>query len=381
MPARLQCDGYIGETTVLTKSNTLYHDVAHHIRKNGINVILGEEGVCVRDYKERTYIDALAGMWCVGRGHNDGGLIEVARAQSSTSSHCRIFSDRTNHSAVRPSIGLIELAPSSFAPAFFVNCGSEANDTALKLVWCINNARGKPAKKKVVTFDNAYYRSTVDAANLTALPHVHQAFGLPLFPVVRVPTPDARRLRRPGETDQQLIERLIVQIEETILAEDPETVGAFLAEPIAGAGSVVIPPDGFFRRLQTLLRRYDILLIADEITAGFDPSSQMSGSESVGIAPDMITVAKNLPSGYLPNGAVLMTPAIYETVALASGTIGIFACGMTYSGHPAHCAVALAYLDRYSVRGLRSRVRALGAYLRDRLQPFAEHASVADVRS
>jgi 4-aminobutyrate---pyruvate transaminase len=376
---------------VLDKSDTLtLDDVAHHVhahanmealRRTGPHVLCGGDGVWVRDHNGRSYIDALSGMWCVGLGYNDAGLIEAARKQLSTLSYCPIFGERTSDTAIRLATSLTEMAPRGLSHAFFVNSGSEANDTALKLVWYVNNTRGKPGKKKVITFDRAYHGATVGAASLTALPHMHRAFDLPLFPVVRVPAPDVRRLRRDEETVAQLVDRLIGDIEQIILREGPETIGAFFAEPVLGAGGVIVPPPDYFPRLQALLRKHDILFVADEIITGFGRTGEMFGSEAVGIDPDMITLAKNLSSGYVPIGAVLMKRAIYETIVLASGTIGTFACGMTYSGHPVSCAVALACLDRYAAPEFLPRVRALGAHLSERLRPFVDSASVADVRS
>lgn len=376
---------------MLDKSDTLsLDDVAHHIhahanmdalRRTGPHVLCGGDGVWVRDHNGRSYIDALSGMWCVGLGYNDARLIEAARKQLSTLSYCPIFGERTSDTAIRLAATLTEMAPRGLTHVFFVNSGSEANDTALKLVWYINNTRGRPAKKKVITFDRAYHGATIGAASLTALPHMHRAFDLPLFPVIRVPAPDARRLRAAGETVAELVDRLIAEIEQTILREGPETIGAFFAEPILGAGGVVIPPPDYFKRLQALLRQHDILFVADEIITGFGRTGEMFGSQVVGIAPDMMTLAKNLSSGYAPIGAVLMTRAIYETIVLASGTIGTFACGMTYSGHPLSCAVALACLDRYAAAEFLPGVRARGAHLAARLRPFIDSESVADVRS
>jgi len=376
---------------VLDKSDTLtLDDVAHHLhahanmdalRRSGPHVLCQGDGVWVRDHNGRSYIDALAGMWCVGLGYNDARLIEAANKQLSTLSYCPIFGERTSDTAIRLATRLTEMAPRGLSHAFFVNSGSEANDTALKLVWYINNTRGRPAKKKVITFDRAYHGATVGAASLTALPHMHRAFDLPLFQVIRVPTPDVRRLRAAGETAAQLVDRLIGEIEQIILREGPETIGAFFAEPVLGAGGVVIAPPDYYKRLQALLRRHEILFVADEIITGFGRTGEMFGSEAVGITPDMMTLAKNLSSGYVPIGAVLMTREIYETIVLASGTIGTFACGMTYSGHPVSCAVALACLDRYAEPEFLPRVRALGTHLTERLQPFAGSALVVDVRS
>jgi 4-aminobutyrate---pyruvate transaminase len=376
---------------VLDKSDTLaLDDVAHHVhahanmdvlRRSGPHVLCAGDGVWVRDHNGRSYIDALSGMWCVGLGYNDARLIEAAKKQLSTLSYCPIFGERTSDTAIQLATKLTEMAPRGLSHVFFVNSGSEANDTALKLVWYINNTRGRPAKKKVITFDRAYHGATIGAASLTALPHMHRAFDLPLFPVIRVPAPDVRRLSAAGETIAQLVDRLIREIEQTILREGPETIGAFFAEPILGAGGVVIPPPNYYKRLQALLRRHDILFVADEIITGFGRTGEMFGSEALGIAPDMMTLAKNLSSGYVPIGAVLMTREIYETIVLASGTIGTFACGMTYSGHPVSCAVALACLNRYAEPEFLPRVRALGVHLAQRLQPFAASAWVADVRS
>lgn len=359
----------------LSTCDRLSHIHAHAnldaLASTGPEIMVSGQGVTVTDVAGRTYIDALSGMWCVGLGYGDPRLITAVASQMQRLAYWPVFGPRTSDTAVRLAARLAEICPGDLSHAFFVNSGSEANDTALKMVWYYNNALGRPKKKRIVTFDRAYHGSTVGAASLTALPHMHQSFDLPVADVIRVPSP------RPGMS----VEALFGEIEAAVAAAGPETIAAFFVEPVQGAGGVLIPPEGFYRRLATFLKRQGILLVADEIITGFGRTGAMFGCERFDFQPDLMTLAKNLSSGYMPIGAVMVSTPIYDVLRRASADIGTFACGMTYSGHPAACAIALECLTRYTAPGFIERVNVLGARLQARLSEVAQRREVQSVRS
>jgi len=221
---------------------------------------------------------------------------------------------------------------------------------------------------------------TMAAASLSGIPIMHQHFDLPIDGVVRVSCPDLYRNARDGETPAQFVERLATELEQTIAREGPETIGAFIAEPVQGAGGVVVPPPGYFERVQAILKRHEILFIADEVITGFGRLGQPFGTQVFDLQPDMITVAKMMTSAYVPMSALYVSDAIYQTVADTSASVGTFGHGYTYSGHPVACAVALETLRIYESDDVIGHVRRVAPRLQHGLQRFAGHEIVGDVR-
>jgi 4-aminobutyrate---pyruvate transaminase len=262
----------------------------------------------------------------------------------------------------------------------FANSGSESNDTAFKLVRYYWNARGRPAKKKIVCRDRAYHGVTMAAASMSGIPMMHQHFDLPIEGVVRVGCPDPYRNGLPGETTEQFVDRLVQELEQAIAREGADTIGAFIAEPVQGAGGVVIPPPGYFERVQAILKRHEILFIADEVITGFGRLGQPFGSQVFGLRPDLITVAKMLTSAYVPMSALYVSDPIYQTIADASAAVGTFGHGYTYSGHPLACAVALETLRIYESDDVVGHVRRVAPRLQQGLRRFEGHPIVGDVR-
>jgi 4-aminobutyrate--pyruvate transaminase len=343
-------------------------------------VITSGKGVYVYDDAGREYLEGLAGLWCTALGFSEERLVEAAARQMRRLPYYHQFGGKANEVAITLAERLIGLMPVPMSKVFFNNSGSEANETAIKLVWYYNNALGRPRKKKILSRLRAYHGVTLGAGSLTSLSQGHRDFDLPIPQVRHADCPYYYRDARPGEREEEFATRLAESLEAQILREDPDTVAAFIAEPVMGAGGVLVPPRTYFEKVQAVLRKYDVLLIADEVICGFGRTGRMFGSETFGLRPDIITMAKALTSGYLPLSATVISEDIYRACVRQSEKIGLFAHGYTYTGHPAACAVALESLDIFQERDLLGHVRRLSPRLLNGLGALASHPLVGEVR-
>jgi 4-aminobutyrate---pyruvate transaminase len=263
---------------------------------------------------------------------------------------------------------------------FFANSGSEANDTAIKIVWYYNNALGRPGKKKIISRNRAYHGVTVATASLTGLPNNHRDFDLPIAGVLHTDCPLHYRYAEPGESEEAFATRCAQSLERLIVTEGPDTIAAFIAEPLMASGGVIVPPPTYYEKIQAILRKYDILLIADEVICGFGRLGNMFGTESFGLQPAIMTMAKQLSSGYLPISAVMINDEIYRALVEQSRKIGTFGHGFTYSGHPVCAAVALETLQVYEDEHILEHVRRITPQFQRRLAQLGEHPLVGDAR-
>jgi 4-aminobutyrate--pyruvate transaminase len=275
---------------------------------------------------------------------------------------------------------LIGIAPAGLGRVLFANSGSEANDTAIKLAWYVNNALGRPRKKKIIARQRAYHGVTIASGSLTGLAFAHTDFDLPIARVLHTEAPYYYRGARPGESEEAFAERIADKLEELILQEDPDTVAAFFAEPVMGAGGVLVPPVTYFDRIQPILRKYDILFVADEVICGFGRTGQMFGTQTFDLKPDIITVAKALSAGYMPISANLVSNALYDVLLAQSDKLGIFGHGYTYSSHPVPAAVALETLKIYAELDIVAHVQRVGPRLQAGIRSYADHPLVGDAR-
>jgi 4-aminobutyrate--pyruvate transaminase len=276
---------------------------------------------------------------------------------------------------------LLARAPAPMSRAFFANSGSEANDSAIKMIWYFNNAVGRPQKKKIISRLKAYHGVTVAAASLTGLPTSQKSFDLPLPGFLHTTCPHFYRMGESGETEEAFATRCAADLEKLILAEGPDTIAAMWAEPVMGAGGVLVPPAGYFEKIQAVLSKYDILLVADEVICGFWRTGSYWGSQTFGIAPDIVTCAKALSASFLPISAVLVNDRIFRALAEQSHAIGTFGHGYTYSGHPVAAAVAVETLKLYDELEIGRHVHAVGPALQEGLRRrFAGHPLVGEVR-
>src|SRR6516165_3675541 len=263
-------------------------------------LVIGEgDGVFVRGEDGKMYLEGLAGLWCVSLGFSERRLADAAYRQLLKLPFYHNFDHKATDIGIELAEKLLSIAPVPMSKVFFVNSGSEANDTAVKLVWYYNNAIGRARKKKIISRTKAYHGVTVAAASLTGLPNNHRGFDLPIAGILHVECPHYYRFGAPGETEEAFATRMANSLEQRILAEGPETVAAFIAEPLMGAAGVILPPASYWEKVQSVLKRYDVMLIADEVICGFGRTGDLWGSVTFGLEPDMITCAKALSSGYL----------------------------------------------------------------------------------
>ncbi len=343
-------------------------------------VIERGEGVHVFDDSGKAYIEGMAGLWCTSLGFGEERLVEAATRQLRKLPFYHAFTHKAHDPGIDLAEALIKIAPVPMSKVFFTNSGSEANDTVVKLVWYYNNALGRPHKKKIIARQKGYHGVTVASASLTGLPHLHRDFDLPIAGILHTDCPHFYRYGEEGETEEDFATRLADQLEQLILAEGPETIAAFIAEPVMGAGGVIVPPATYFDKIQPVLKRYDILFIADEVICGFGRTGSMFGTQTYNLQPDIITVAKALSSAYLPIAAVMISEPIYQAMVRQSEKIGTFGHGYTYSGHPVSAAVALETLKIYEERDIVSHVRTVAPHLQDGLRRFRNHPLVGEVR-
>ncbi len=349
-------------------------------RTTGPLVLERGEGVFVWDKEGKRYIEGLAGLWCTGLGYGNEELIEAAREQMSRLSFTHLFGGRSHEPAIALAEKLKELVPAPTSKVFFTCSGSEANDTQIKLAWYYNNARGLTKKKKIISRMKAYHGVTIAAGSLTGLPIFHTDFDLPMQRVLHTDCPHYWRYAEEGESEEEYATRLANNLEELIQREGPETIAAFIAEPVMGAGGVIPPPRTYFQKIQEVLRRYDIMMIADEVICGFGRTGNWFGSQTFGIEPDTITMAKAITSAYMPLGAITVSEPVYEALLEESKKLGVFAHGFTYTGHPVSCAVALKTLEIYERIDIVRHVQSVAPVFETRLKALRDHPLVGETR-
>ncbi|MEO1694917.1 MAG: aminotransferase, partial [Pseudomonadota bacterium] len=362
--------------------DTLLHPttnlVAH--RTKGPLILERGEGVHVWDSQGRKYIEGLAGLWCTGLGYGNGELIEAATKQMEQLSFSHLFGGRSHDQAIELAERLKAIAPAPTSKVFFTSSGSEANDTQVKLTWYLNNARGRPEKKKIISRIKGYHGVSVASGSLTGLPTFHADFDLPIPGVLHTECPHFWRAAEPGESEDAFANRMADSLEAMIIAEGPETVAAFIAEPLQGAGGVILPPKGYFEKVGAVLKRYDIRFIVDEVICGFGRTGNWFGSETFGAQPDTVSMAKAITSAYMPLGAVTISDDDYDVMLEGSRRNGMFAHGFTYTGHPVACAVANKALDIYERIDIVGHVRRVAPIFQSRLHALASHELVGNAR-
>ena len=350
-------------------------------RSRGPFVVERGEGIYVFDDQGNRYLDALAGAWCTSLGFDEQRLADAAHQQMRKMPYSHMFSHRTSVPTIELAHKLTGIAPEPITRAFFTCSGSEAVDSAVKIVWYYNNAIGRPGKKKLIARKRAYHGITVAAASLTGVPVFHNGFDLPVSErFLHTETPCYFSQAGEGESEEAFASRLAAELDKLIVAEGPDTVAAFIAEPVMATGGCIPPPATYFEKVQAVLSKHDVLMIADEVICGFGRTGAMWGSERYDIKPDLMICAKQLSSAYLPIAAVLMTEQIHDGLAEGCKQHGVFGLGYTYGGHPVPAAVALETLKIYEERDIVAHVQALSPYFLKRLHGLADHPLVGDTR-
>ena len=361
-------------------ANAVLHPYTNAIANQfeGPLVITRGEGVYIWDENGKKYLEGMSGLWCASLGFGEKRLAKAAAQQMSKLPFYHGFNQKGHPSQIELAERLLDLAPVPMAKVFFCNSGSEASDTVVKMIWYLNNIMGRPEKKKIISRFKAYHGVTVAAASITGVPINHTDFDIPLKGFLHTDMPHHYRFSAEGESEEDFATRCAENLEKLIKKEGPDTIAAFFAEPVMGAGGVIVPPPTYFEKIQTVLQKYDILLVADEVICGFGRTGEMWGSQTLGLRPDILTCAKALTSGYLPISAVIINNRVFDTIAPRTSEIGIFGHGYTYSGHPVPAAVAVETLKIYEEINLIDHVKARSKSFLSRLHNFADHPLVGE---
>ena len=334
-------------------------------------------GVRVRDAQGRESIDGFAGLYCVNIGYGRSEVADAIARQAHELAYFHTYAGHSTEALIRLSSRLTKMFPASSSGSrmqrvFYGTSGSDANETQAKLVWYYHNLIGKPRKKRILARDRAYHGNTVMAGSMTGLNFYHNFMDLPVSAVVRTGAPhyywgSAEAASPAGETEEQFSARRAAELEALILREDPETIGAFIGEPVLGTGGLIPPPKGYWQAIQAVLRKYEILLIADEVITGFGRTGRMFGSELYGIEPDLVTLAKGVTSAYAPLSVVVVGERVYKAMEAGAAEAGVFSHGYTYTGHPIAVAAANANLDILERENLTANAAEVGSYMLDAL--------------
>jgi 4-aminobutyrate--pyruvate transaminase len=350
------------------------------VQTEGPLVITRGEGVYVYDDEGRRYLEAMAGLWCASLGFSERRLADAAYRQMCELPFYHSFAGKVPAISTELAERVIGMAPGGMAKVLFANSGSEANDTAIKLAWYVNNALDRPRKKKIISRLRAYHGVTIASGSLTGLSFAHTDFDLPIARILHADCPHYYRGGLPGESEEAFAARLAANLEQLILQEGPDTVAAFFAEPVMGAGGVIVPPATYFDRVQPILRKYDILFVVDEVICGFGRTGNMFGSQTFNLQPDIMTLAKALSAGYIPISANLVSGKLYDILLAQSDKLGIFGHGYTYSSHPVPAAVALETLKIYDERDIVAQVRRVGPRMQAGIRSYADHPLIGEAR-
>jgi 4-aminobutyrate--pyruvate transaminase len=340
------------------------------------HVIVRGEGLTVWDSEGRSYLDATSGMFCTNLGYTQPRLVEAAARQMATLPFYAPYAHRTNDVALALADDLASLAPIPMGRTLFANSGAEAIDSAIKFAWYYHRCVGRAGRAKIISHRQGYHGTTVAAGSATGLDRIHLGFEMPLPHFVKVACPDPLSADDPAK----LTDQLIAGLETLIAAEDPDTIAAFIGEPILGAGGVIFPPTDYYHRVQAVLARHDILFIADEVITGFGRTGSMFGTQEFALTPDIITLAKGLSSAYLPISAVMVGQRVNDAIAEGSTRLGFFAHGFTHSGHPVAAAVARETLAILADNDVPGHVRNTAPKLLNWVESFRGKELVADVR-
>ncbi len=357
-----------------------YTSIAEQRGQDG-RILRAGRGVWITDTDGNEIIDAMAGLWCVAVGYGRDEIADAMAAQAKQLGYGHSFLGQSNEPGIELARRLSRWTPDGLDHFFFCNSGSEANDTAVKLVWLLRNLRGQPEKKKIISREGAYHGVTLAATSLSGLPYMHALFDAPLDRFLHTTQAHFGSQGREGETEAEFAERCAHELEALIVREGPETVAAFWGEPVMGAGGVFTPPEGYWPAIQAVCRRHDVLVVADEVITGFGRVGTPFASQHYGIEPDLMIVAKAISSAYFPVSAAIVSNAIYEELAAASPQQGPVAHGHTTSMHPVGAAAALANLDIMEREGLFTRASELGPEFQARLRNVLKgHPNVGEIR-
>ncbi|MGB0966926.1 MAG: aminotransferase [Halocynthiibacter sp.] len=368
---------------------TIAQDIAHHVHpqsnlrqhaENGPTMITHGEGVYVYDDQGNQIMDGFSGLGCMSLGYQNERLANAAVRQMNTLPFAPTFYNRSHPKVAELCARLTKLAPGDMTRALIQCSGSEANDTAIKLLWYTNTAKGQPEKRKVIGRIRGYHGNTIATASLSGQPHMHAKFGLPLPEFKHTELPNYYRFHIDGESEEEFSARMAKSFDDLILAEGPDTVAAFFAEPAISGGGALMPPKGYWDEMQAVLRKYDIKFLVDEVVTGFGRTGNRWGSETWNLKPDMVTCAKALSAAFFPVSALMFGEDMYADMMKNSDEMGTFGHGYTYAGHPVGAAVSLEALDIYDEIDLVGHVRKVSQPFLEKCYAMQDHPLVAEVR-
>jgi putrescine aminotransferase len=346
------------------------------MHEKGTRIITSADGCYIYDSEGGKTLDGMAGLWCVSIGYGRDELADVAAKQMRELPYYNSFFGTAHPPVIKLAAQLKRLAPDNISHVFFTGSGSESNDTNVRMVRHYWQAKGQPTKRTIISRDNAYHGSTMASMSLGGMKGMHAQGGI-IDGIEHIMQPHWYHEALAGETADEFGLRAAQALETKILECGADNVGAFIGEPVQGAGAVIVPPATYWPEIQRICKKYDILLIADEVITGFGRTGNWFASETLGIKADLITIAKGLSSGYMPIGGVLISERVAKVVIEG----GEFAHGYTYSGHPVAAAVASANLSIIENEGMIGQVRdETGPYLQQRLAELLDHPLVGQVR-
>lgn len=360
-------------------------DRRHHLHSQTNPATLAEEGplltvrgdgIHVIDEAGVRRLDAMAGLWCASLGFSNARLIAAAERQYRELPFYHTFYGRSNPAAARLSAELVALTGMAGGRVWFGASGSEANETMVKLAWAYHAARGMPTRRKIIAREQAFHGSTIVAASMCGLTMMQREFGLPLPGFIHAACPHPYRGMEPGETEEQFSARLTAALERLILREGPDTIAAFIAEPVIAAGGIIPPPRGYFPAVQAVLEKYGILMLDDEVVCGFGRTGSWFGKDTFAMRPHMMSLAKGATSSYFPLSAVVMAPEICEALEDLNRSGTNFGHGFTNSGHPVGCAVSLEAISIYRDMDVTAHVSRMGPLLEAALKHAAEGSAI-----
>ncbi|MCA0433666.1 MAG: aminotransferase class III-fold pyridoxal phosphate-dependent enzyme [Proteobacteria bacterium] len=356
-----------------------YTNLARH-RETGPLILNEGRGIYLYDDKGKRYIEGMAGLWCTALGYGNQEIAEAGAEALRKVSFTHAFSGKSHDGVIELSEKLKEISPVPTSKILFGTSGSEANDMQIKLTWYYNNARGRPQKKKIISRIRGYHGVTIASASLTGLPWVHNDFDLPIKNVVHTSCPHHYRFGTEGESEQDFATRMAAELEELILREGPDTIAAFIAEPVMGAGGVIVPPEIYFDKIVSVLNKYDVRLIIDEVICGFGRTGNWFGTQTYKIKAHSISMAKAITSAYFPMSALTIEEDLYQAMLDESRKLGTFGHGYTYTAHPVGCAIALKTIDIYEREKIMDHVKKVSNVFQTRLKALGNHALVGEAR-
>ncbi|NCF47746.1 MAG: aminotransferase class III-fold pyridoxal phosphate-dependent enzyme, partial [Alphaproteobacteria bacterium] len=350
-----------------------------HLEKGPL-VMKEGDGIWVTDIHGKKYIEGMSGLWCLSLGYGQERLVKAATKQMSQLPYYHLTNHKSHQPVIELAEKLLEIAPVPMSKIWFSNSGSEGNDSAARIVWYYWNNKKQPKKRKMISHLRAYHGNTIASASLSGMHYNHAAFGLPLDGFLHITPPHYYRHAHQDESEDAFTSRLADELEKLIQHEGPDTIAAFFTEPIMGSGGVIVPPDSYYDKIQTILNKYDILLVADEVITAFGRTGNMFGTTTMKLEPDMIVCAKGLSSAYLPISALMINERVFGAISDESNEVGVFGLTFTYSGHPVSAKVASETLRIYEDENIVEHVTNMEPIFLGGLNLLASHPLVGEVR-